>query len=560
MFAPLSRDEASPHIRCSAARHLSAAMTRFRRDQSGATAMMFGLALIPLTATVGLAVDFGRVYAISSQTQSALDAAALAAGRVAQVETTNTIVKAEAAAEAYFNQAKPSNVVRSTMVFNPNAAQTQFTVTATSWVSTPFLSVLNFISKKAASDGAPAGCSSHFACVQLTTTSTAELKAGGEGGSNIEVSMMLDITLSMDECADGSTGNKCKSTAPKKIDALKEAAKDLIDIVIWKDQSQHTSRIALAPFSTAVNVGATLAPLVRGTVTTNTQNGTGNNAPQALSCTDMNSTSVQPTKLWIKFPKPVSSCNSNSSTNTWTLSSKCVTERIGSEKYTDAAPGTNAWVGKGYFGTNAATSCGMSASSDNEVNSIQALTSDTDLLKRRIDKLDTNGSTAGHLGTAWAWYLLSPKWNTVLANAFTGATAGPYTDLTVVDAKGVPKLKKIAVLMTDGEYNTQYCKGVESKDSPSPASPDINCNAENGSSATQFKELCKAMKSPLGSGNAAKIEVFTVGFAIDDATTKSNLKTCATDDNHYYDATTGDALKAAFRDIALKISTLRLTH
>ena len=55
-----------------------------------------------------------------------------------------------------------------------------------------------------------------------------------------------------------------------KIDAVKKAAKDLIDIVVWDDQSQYTSRVALAPFADAVNVGTTLAPLVRGTVTANT--------------------------------------------------------------------------------------------------------------------------------------------------------------------------------------------------------------------------------------------------------------------------------------------------
>ena len=57
--------------------------------------------------SIGLAVDFGRVYSVKSHTQSALDAAALAAGRVAQVETTDTVTKASAAATAYFNQAKP---------------------------------------------------------------------------------------------------------------------------------------------------------------------------------------------------------------------------------------------------------------------------------------------------------------------------------------------------------------------------------------------------------------------------------------------------------------------
>ena len=58
---------------------------RLRRDQSGNVAMLFGLLVIPLAVSIGLAVDFGRVYNVRSQTQSALDAAALAAGRVAQV-------------------------------------------------------------------------------------------------------------------------------------------------------------------------------------------------------------------------------------------------------------------------------------------------------------------------------------------------------------------------------------------------------------------------------------------------------------------------------------------
>ena len=75
-------------------------LRRLRRDKAGSVGVIFGLVVIPLTAFMGLAVDFGRVYAVKSQTQSALDAAALAAGRVAQVEKTNTLSKASAAASA----------------------------------------------------------------------------------------------------------------------------------------------------------------------------------------------------------------------------------------------------------------------------------------------------------------------------------------------------------------------------------------------------------------------------------------------------------------------------
>jgi hypothetical protein len=49
------------------------------------------------------------------------------------------------------------------------------------------------------------------------------------------------------------------------------------------------------------------------------------------------------------------------------------------------------------------------------------------------------------------------------------------------------------------------------------------------------------------------------GFEVSSAA-KTFLTSCATDAAHYYDATTEVALQAAFRDIALKIATLRLTN
>ena len=512
-------------------------LQRLRRDQSGNVAMLFGLLVIPLAAMMGLAVDFGRVYSVTSHTQAALDAAALAAGRTAQLNSSNPVATASAAATAYFNQAKPRDVVTSTLQFSPNSGNTAFTVTATSWVKTPFLSVLYSIAHKTASQGAPAACQANgFGCVMVSSTATAALcpsstcTGNSAGGSNVEISMMLDVT--------GSMCSPCT-----KIQAVQSAAKDLIDIVVWSDQSQYYSRVALAPFAEAVNVGALLAPLVRGVPTVNTSS-----TPQTFTTTTiLNDVTQQPTKQWIKYSKA-----SGSGTNTWVVSDRCVTERIGAQAYTDAAPaGASTYVGKGYFGTSTTTSCGVGNHSDTEVNSIQPLSTDTTMLKRRIDKLVSGGSTAGHLGTAWAWYLLSPNWNAVLQAAFpTSYAAGPYSDLTTLNSKGQPKLRKIAVLMTDGDYNINYCKGTEALNSNQ--TPQIKCNSENGLSQAQATSLCTAIKN-------AKIEVYTVGFEVS-AAAKAFLTSCATDASHYYDATTEVALQAAFRDIALKIATLRLTN
>ncbi len=512
----------------------------FGRDRCGTVSMTFGLAIIPLVAVLGVSVDFGRVYAVRSQTQGALDAAALAAGRVAQVEKTNVAQKTSDAAAAYFNQTKPSGVVTTALQYSPNTDQTEFTVTATSWVRTPFLGVLHILFGKGSGSDAPPACQgNYYGCVKLTSTATAALcpsaacVGNSSGGSNLEISLMLDVT--------GSMCSPCS-----KIDAVKSAAKDLIDIVVWNDQSEFTSRVALAPFADAVNVGTTLAPSVRGTVTLNAQS-----SPQTFtSSSALSNTSKQPTKQWIKFSSVNNSnsngCSSSTDQCTWLIHSKCVTERIGTHSDDDVAP-TTAFVGKGYFSNSATSGCTVANYSDSEVNLIMPLTKDKTSLKARIDKLSTGGSTAGHLGTAWSWYLLSPNWNYLFP---TSSAAGPYSDLSVVNSHNQPKLRKIAVLMTDGDYNINYCKGVEAKNSDQ--TPDIDCNSENGKSQAQATSLCTAIKN-------TKIEVYTVGFQVSSAA-KTFLTSCATDAAHYYDATTEVALQAAFRDIALKIATLRLTN
>jgi Flp pilus assembly protein TadG len=50
-------------------------------DQRGAVMMMVGLAIIPLFAVIGLAIDAGRGYMLKCQLSYAIDAAGLAGGR-----------------------------------------------------------------------------------------------------------------------------------------------------------------------------------------------------------------------------------------------------------------------------------------------------------------------------------------------------------------------------------------------------------------------------------------------------------------------------------------------
>jgi hypothetical protein len=72
-------------------------------------------------------------------------------------------------------------------------------------------------------------------------------------------------------------------------------------------------------------------------------------------------------------------------------------------------------------------------------------------------------------------------------------------------AYGTEDLVKVAIIMTDGAFNTTYYNGVIAKDSGSGSGSSnykVNHNSANGSSSSQALQLCTAMK-------AAGIEMFT---------------------------------------------------
>ena len=87
--------------------------------------------------------------------------------------------------------------------------------------------------------------------------------------------------------------------------------------------------------------------------------------------------------------------------------------------------------------------------------------------------------------------------------------------------------------MTDGSYNKYY---------------------SGSNSTTQARAVCDEMKD-------SDVTVYTVGFAIAvNSTPDLTMQHCATSPSHYYNASTGEALKQAFRDIALKIADLRISE
>ena len=214
-------------------------------------------------------------------------------------------------------------------------------------------------------------------------------------------------------------------------------------------------------------------------------------------------------------------------------STTCVTERTGSHKYDDVGPGT---AKVGFLYTSSLNDCPDVP--------IVPLSTDKTALKEVITDLEDGGATAGHIGLAWGWYMVSPNFASVWPSASSGAAA--------YDAD---ELLKVVVLMTDGEFNTAYCHGVLSDDSSNGSnSSQIDCNAENNDSTDQAEYLCTAMKNK-------GIIIYTVGFGIRDGTSAGDLmEHCATSTKHQYMPSSGTDLEDAFQAIGQDINSLRLSH
>lgn len=207
----------------------------------------------------------------------------------------------------------------------------------------------------------------------------------------------------------------------------------------------------------------------------------------------------------------------------------CATERTGAQAYTSAAPST-ARVGRNYPATN--SPCPAA--------SIMPLSSNKATMKSLISGFSVTGATAGHIGLAWGWYTVSPTFNPL----WSGNPAGVASP---------NELLKAVILMTDGEFNINYCTGVLASNS-SAGGERINCNATNGDPFTQARALCDAMK-------AEGVIVYTVGLELASGGTAENvMRYCATSPEHVYLPASGGDLSEAFSAIGRELTQLRISR
>jgi hypothetical protein len=82
----------------------------------------------------------------------------------------------------------------------------------------------------------------------------------------------------------------------------------------------------------------------------------------------------------------------------------------------------------------------------------------------------------------------------------------------------------------------------------------LNASKSASTVNTYALSICTGMKN-------AGIDVYTIGFELgNNNTAKNMLRSCASDSSKFYEANDGDALRQAFRDVALQLAKLRLSQ
>jgi Flp pilus assembly protein TadG len=220
----------------------------------------------------------------------------------------------------------------------------------------------------------------------------------------------------------------------------------------------------------------------------------------------------------------------------YTLTSTCVWERDGTEKFTDGEPRSGAYLAHqqawfeedprhrdgGVWHTGHPNRTGHSWYDGDECSASEpvALTNKRNDLINHINSLRAGGGTAGHLGVAWSWYLVSEHWD--------GVFTGPSAPLSYAE----PDSSKVVILMTDGAFNAEIFP-------------------EQGRSNAQARNLCDNMK-------ASGVKVYAVALSAP-SSGRDVLSYCASGPEFYFEPDSAAELTDAYRKIATSISDLRIS-
>jgi Flp pilus assembly protein TadG len=492
---------------------ISETLAKLRRADAGAIAVTYAVAGAFLVTLAFAGIDLSRAAVTRNNLQDALDSATLAAGQTRSVDTTvlNTTGKKYMAAVLSGDK----TLKNLTSSFTPTSKKV---VGLASADMSPIIVGL-------------------FTGGDIHIVAHSEVVRGQD--QIVELALVLDTTGSM-------TGSK--------IATLKVAAAGLVTSV-FNATDAGTVKVALVPFAQHVNMGIASRNQPWANVPADVHEWIPKIQTPSCTYTQCTGTTSYPcqkddyvttTCTGYKDGVPYSySCKkkSGSHTGTCTKDTGCTTKN----KSPCPPPVDNGyWHDEHFYGCYGSPAYPDNVKDDNPNRKYAglmnyncstqaiALTTDKSSIIAAIDSFTADGETYIPAGLDWGFNMLTKP--------------QPMTEAMEYDTDG-PNIKprKILVLMTDGANTKQMDHG----DSRGPHT----VSAIPAPEADQYtKELCNNIK-------AKGIEVYSVAFEISGNPGAKNLvKACASDNDHFFDATNQAALLDAFEQIAQSIQNLRISH
>ena len=524
---------------CTAAKKIS----RLWSCERGAAAPLVGVCALMLVAAVGVAIDVGRGQVALSKLQAALDAAGLAAGAMVGQNLSEDLLQPEA--EKYLNANFGGDHIHATITdFDLDLSDDNSTVTLEAHASMPttFMHIFGHPAMEIA------------ARTEITRETT-----------GLEVAVVVDVT-----------GSMCMPCT--KLDSLKEAANDLLNTLFGSNETVEDLWVGIVPFSQAVNVGTSHADWSgdygQRAAKDNCFGRTSGSNPK---CPTTGNAGVIPTTISEDNPPSKPSVSTHTSTLTlvddWLVGSPsswyfkphawggCFEERFATGRdVTDDTPdtegfnvyfwpdmGANDWLNNGNGNKNISTSNDRSANKGCPRQAITPLTNTKSTLVDAITALQAIGVQRTHVnvGAVWGWRLLSPDWRDLWGGTMNANGLPLEYD--------EPLSQKAAIIMTDGmntmtDYSAFGRVTNNALGSTDPDSQTVTTTLDN-----KLRTVCTNMK-------ANGIIVYTVLFQTDEQSAKDVMKECASQEDYYFDTTTGDDLKSAFRAIGDSLSKLRVSR
>lgn len=486
-------------------------LKRFRASIDGNFSIIAGVAALPLLLAVGFAVDYTRFISAEQHLQDVADAAALAlAGSSEKNET-----KLKRIADDFVASNYSDSRIDQLQVASVDLDDDRVDLAVTGRLPTIFMGLVRH----------------HW--LDVGASSLAVRAVTG----SVELALVLDNTWSMVEKDASGTS---------KIDTLKKAATSLVEELMSNPDA--TVRIGLVPYADYVNVGTKYRKEswlsipddydVKGVAATCTMQKVSetpceqyapkyactkyvDGVPEASTCGGQCTKNGTPRMV----EKKVCTGGVSAASYKW---HGCVGSRMpGTTRLDDKSPATPY---PGYVET-----------SQKCLNPIVPLTGDKNALQAAINAMIINIGgykpyTYIPAGMIWGQNLLSP--------------AAPFREAAAYDAANVAP-RKALVLMTDGENTLRFT-------SSNGRHASLSTNA--ATAAAQVAQTNKDTKAICDYSKAQKIEIYSVAFMVDDAEAKALLEYCATDAEHYFDASDPDKLMAAFSGIARSLSQVRLAR